>query len=325
MKPTTIIKQPGVLIFCTLMAFFMVFPLKAQEPGKIPPTETILKEFAESYRRDVMALDADFGIRVGQDWWQVRVRRAEKPYAVGKELQYTYHEFGPNTVTLRKGAPESPTWFFRFDDREILEKIFTGVLTASTAAAKSTGADYVAFDVEDMEGFRSTQQHTALSYLTMEHFWKRSPVEVTRFARESSLPSHGAQIVSLYTMKDKRIGWFTLGQEEAANADRGLDKSQVPNLFIIIKGRGKAEIGEEHIDLEPGMSVFVAPYMKHILYNPYPEPLEGILVLFGDNIDYARGQSYLSFLEEEYAFYGENEARVAAEREKVAESNPRGQ
>ena len=119
-------------------------------------------------------------------------------------------------------------------------------------------------------------------------------------------------IVSLYTMKDKRIGWFTLGQEEAANADRGLDKSQVPNLFIITKGRGKAELGDQHIDLEPGMSIFVGPYVKHVLYNPYPEPLEGILVLYGDNIDYATGQSYMSFLEAEYAFYGENEASVQA-------------
>ena len=55
------------------------------------------------------------------------------------------------------------------------------------------------------------------------------------------------------------------------------------------------------------MSVFIGPYVKHIIYNPYDEPLEGILVLFGDNIDYARGQSYLDFLEREYAFYEANQ------------------
>lgn len=267
----------------------------------------------ESYRHDPMALDADFGIRVGELWWHVRVRRAEHPYAAGKQNQYTFHDFGPHTISLESGPPPVPTWFFRFDDPEIFRKISSGELTASTAAARSTGADYVTFDLADMEGFSSTQQHTALGYLTMEHFWKKDPAEVTRFNRDSSLPSHGAQIVSLYTMKDKRISWFTLGQEEAANADRGLDKSQIPNLIIITKGHGRAQIGEQELELEPGMSVFIGPYVKHVFYNPNPEPLEGILVLYGDNIDYATGQSYPAFLEAEYAFYGENQREVEQE------------
>ncbi len=71
-------------------------------------------------------------------------------------------------------------------------------------------------------------------------------------------------------------------------------------------------IGKEEIDLESGMSVFVGPYVKHVLYNPYEEPLEGILILFGDNIDYAKGQSYVEFLEKEYKFYGGNEAATSS-------------
>ena len=92
--------------------------------------------------------------------------------------------------------------------------------------------------------------------------------------------------------------------------EKGLDKGQVPNLFIITKGKGKALLGDEKIDLEPGMSIFVPPYVKHVFYNPYDEPLEGVLVLFGDNIDYTQGQSYMNFLEKEYEFYGLNEKDV---------------
>ena len=300
------------LRYAGLCCLFLV-SLNAQQPAGEPAIESLLQEFVESYRHDPMALDADFGIRVGEMWWHVGVRRAEHPYAAGKQKQYTFHDFGPHAISLEAGPPPAPTWFFRFDDPEIFRKISSGELTASTAAARSTGADYVAFDLADMEGFTSSQEHTALGYLTMEHFWKKDPAEVTRFNRDSSLPSHGAQIVSLYTMKDKRIGWFTLGQEEAANADRGLDKSQVPNLIIITKGHGRAQIGEQELELEPGMSIFVGPYVKHVFYNPNPEPLEGILVLFGDNIDYATGQSYPAFLEAEYAFYGENQKQVEQE------------
>jgi mannose-6-phosphate isomerase-like protein (cupin superfamily) len=215
-------------------------------------------------------------------------------------------------VELFEGPPAEPTWYFRFDDRDILDRIHRKSLTTGTAAAKSTGEDVVSFDFEDMEGFDSSHGDTALAYEVMEHFWKKDRAEVTRFSRSSSLPSHGAAMVSLYTMKDKRISWFSLGQEEVANADPRLDRGQCPNLFIITKGRGRAQIGEEEIDLEPGMSVFVGPYVKHVIYNPNPDPLEGILVLYGDNVDYVYGQSYVSFLEKQNAFYTENQKEVAA-------------
>lgn len=273
-------------------------------------TESILEEFVESYRADSMALSATFGIKVGKDWWHVRSERIQQPYAAGKNEQYIFHNYGPHEVTLHKGPPAKPTWYFRFADRNTLDNIHQKVWTASTAATRSTADDVVALSIEPMDGFSETQTSTAIGYQVLEHFWKSDPAEVTRFARDSSLPSHGAALVALYTMKDKRIGWFSLGQEEAANDDRGLDKGQVPNLFIITRGRGKAQIGEQEIDLEAGMSVFVGPYVKHVLYNPNEEPLEGILVLFGDNIDYATGQSYIDFLEREYAFYGANQMAV---------------
>ena len=270
-------------------------------------TESILQSFVDGYKNDPMAMTATFGIKVADDWWHVKVQRKEEPYAVGKQNQYTFHNYGPNEVSLQKGKPSVPSWYFTLADRETLDKINEKVWTASTASAKSTPADVVAMDIQDMEGFKSTQHETAIAYLALEHFWKKDAVEITKFSRDGSLPSHGAEIVSLYTMKDKRIAWFSIGTEEVANGDRGLDKGQVPNLFIITKGKGKAQIGDEEIILEPGMSVFVGPYVKHVIYNPNKEPLEGILILYGDNIDYALGQSYMSFLDEEYAFYGKNE------------------
>ena len=111
-------------------------------------------------------------------------------------------------------------------------------------------------------------------------------------------------------MKDKRIGWFSIGPEEAANAERGMDKGQVPNLFIITNGRGRAELGDEVVELEPGMSVFVGAYMKHVIYNPYDEPMEGIIVLYGDNIDFARGKSYGDMLEMQLEFYESYERSI---------------
>lgn len=303
------IKTRNLLWICLLLSSFAKSSsLRAQALA----IDSILQTFVESYKYDPMAMNASFGIKVDEDWWHVDVERKEEPYLVGKNKQYTFHHYGPNLVNLTQGPPSEPTWYFRFSDFNTLMKIASKEWTASTAAAKSTPSDEVAMDIEDMPGFHSDQQATALAYVTLEHFWKKDQVEVTRFSRESSLPSHGAAIVSLYTMKDKRIAWFSLGKEEVANGDRDLDRSQIPNLFIITKGKGKAIVGEEEIELEPGMSVFVGPYVRHVFYNSNDEPLEGILVLFGDNIDYAQGQSYISFLEEEYKFYRENELKTTS-------------
>jgi len=277
-------------------------------------TGAVLQSFVASYRTDPMALTTTFGIKVGEAWWHVSAERSQAPYAVGKNDQYTFHEFGPHEVTLHDGPPTAPTWYFEFADRATLDRIDRGIWTATTAAAKSTPADETALELRAMEGFDFDREADAVSYQVMEHFWKKGTAEVTRFSRDASLPSHGAAIVGLYTMKDKRISWFSLGQDEAANDDPQLDRGQVPNLFIFTRGSGKAIIGDDEIDIEPGMSIFVGPYVRHVIRNPNPEPLEGILVLYGDNADFVHGESYLDSLEAEYAFYASgSNTRVAAE------------
>lgn len=281
------------------LVFLGAFHLNAQNQS----IETILQGFVESYKTDNMAHTIAFGIRVGDQWWHVKSLRKQEGYAVGKNKQYTFHNFSPHEVTLNQGEPTQPTWYFHFANKDVLDKIDQKIWTTSTASAKSYGTDVVGLNIRDMDGFKSSIKDDAIAYEVMEHFWKKGQVEVTYFKRDSALPTHGVDHVGLYTMKDKRIGWFSIGPEEAANTERGLDKGQVPNLFIVTKGKGRAELGDGVVELEPGMSVFVPPYVRHVIYNPYDEPMEGIVVLFGDNIDFARGKSYMDFLEQQHEFY----------------------
>ena len=291
----------GLLLCC-----FFFTGIQAQEQS----TESILQEFVDSYKTDAMAHTVTFGVKVGEEWWHVKAVRKQEGYLVGKKKQYTFHNFGPHEVTLHSGKPTVPGWYFEFANRETLDNINNKVWTASTASAKSFGTDVVALNIRDMEGYESGIRDAAVVYEVMEHFWKKDAVEITRFTRDGSLPTHGVDHVGLYTMKDKRIGWFSIGPEQAANNERGLDKGQVPNLFVFTKGRGRAQFGEEEVEIEPGMSVFIPPYVKHIIYNPYDEPLEGVVVLFGDNIDYARGKSYMDFLEQQHTFYETYEGSI---------------
>ena len=298
MKTKQQIKKQHLFIIYLLFTISLAH-LNAQSEG----TQKMLESFVESYKTDHMAHTVTFGVMVGEDWWYVAAIRKQESYLVGKKQQYTFHNFGPHEVKLVHGKPVVPTWFFHFANNEVLENIYNKKWTAATASAKSFGSDVVGLNIRDMEGFKSGIKEDAIAYEVMEHFWKKDAVEITYFSRDGSLPTHGAEHVGLYTMKDKRIGWFSIGPEEVANTEHGLDKGQLPNLFIITKGRGRAELGEEVVELRPGMSVFIGPYVKHVIYNPYEGPLEGIVVLFGDNIDYARGRSYLDFLEKQHDFY----------------------
>lgn len=295
------------LILFYLASMISILSIKAQEKS----TERILQEFVESYKTDNMAQTITFGVLIGDDWWHIKSERKQTGYAVGKEKQYTFHNFPPHNVTLHKGKPKTPTWYFHFANTEVLINIDKKLWTAATASAKSFGSDIVGLNIRNLEGFNGGIEDDAIGYEVMEHFWKKGQAEVTYFKRDGSLPTHGVDHVGLYTMKDKRIGWFSIGPEQAANNQRGLDKGQVPNLFIFTKGKGRAEMGDESIEIKPGMSIFIPPYVKHVIFNPYNEPLEGIVVLFGDNIDYARGKSYLDFLEQQHDFYESYDASIS--------------
>jgi mannose-6-phosphate isomerase-like protein (cupin superfamily) len=296
----------------------LVFLLLAQSSflcAQNTDIKTILETFVESYKNDNMALTATFGIQIGDEWWHVHSERKQEGYKVGKSKTYTFHNYGPNEVTLHSGKPEKSTWYFKFADRSVLDNINNKVWTASTASMRSMPSDVVALDVSMMEGVKSSHKIDAISYLVLEHFWKKDAIEISTFSRDSSLPTHGASAVSLYTMKDKRIAWFSINKEEVANEDPAMQESQIPNLMIFTKGKGKGLFGDEEVNLEAGMSVFIGPYTKHVIFNPYDEPLEGILVLYGDNIDYALGQSYLDFLEQQNEFLLTNQKQTNENKE----------
>ena len=119
----------------------------------------------------------------------------------------------------------------------------------------------------------------------------------------------GEKEALLETGLDEAVG--TVGSTtlyDIPGEDPRLEAGQVPNLFIFTRGRGRARFGDREMEVHEGMSVFVGPYVKHVISNPYDEPLEGILVLFGDNGDFVGGTSYLDLSEDLYEFYGEHPA-----------------
>lgn len=279
---------------------------EAQRAGEI------LREFAADYVRDPMAIDARFGVKLGQRWWKVAVDRQETASRRGR---LTDHSFGPHGVDLSEGMPDSPTWYFEFASLDVLEKVASGEINAGTASSQSFGSDKVGLEIGYMEGFRSTPGEVADLYITMSHFFTRGVPQVTRFGRANALKTHGAQSVSLHRMKGFRISFFSIGATEVANEAPDLQRGQVPNLFAIFRGRGTLHTDGDPIALEPGVSVFVPQFVKHELVNDGTEPLEGIYVLYGDNADFAFGTSYPAFQQDLNDFYRTYQYRTSPAEE----------
>lgn len=262
--------------------------------------ERTLDSLVADYRHDPMAISGTFGIRIADHFWTVEVERHEQAVARGR---LTDHELGPHEVTLTRDRPEIPTFLYVIANMDVLRLLAEGTVNAATASMQSFGSDQVGVETGSTDGFEMTAGAVAEYYHHLSHFFTTGVPEITRFGADHSLATHGAQATALHTMKGARVLYFALPPEEIANEDPRLQEGQMPNLFIIMKGKGVGFLGDRTIDLEPGMSVFVPPFVRHEIRAVGEEPMEGVVVLYGDNGDFAFGTSYPAFLEDLYGFY----------------------
>jgi len=272
--------------------------------------EAILHDFVADYRHDPMAIDSKFGIKLGQQWWSVDVKHKERASARGR---LTDHSFGPHDVTLKRGVPGEPTWYFKIASIGVLEKIASGEVNAGTAAMQSFGSDRVGVETHDMDGFKSTSGDQGDMYIALSHFFTKGKPEITRFRRDNSLQTHGAQATALHMMKGFRVVHFSIGPQEVANDDPRMEFGQMPNLFVVTSGKATLYSDDGPIEITEGMSIFIPQFVKHRIVNDGDKPLECILILYGDNSDFAFGTSYPTYLEDLNAWHREYEFRKNAQ------------
>jgi mannose-6-phosphate isomerase-like protein (cupin superfamily) len=285
---------------------------EALSDAEVAEATTILEDLVADYRNDPMAISGYFGIRLADRYWTVSVDRKETSSRRGR---LTDHEFGPHDVVLSTEKPAEPTFVYIVANMDVLRLIAEGTVNAGTAAMQSYGSDQVGVETGVLGGFEMDSGSEAELYHHMSHFFTTGVPEITYFGEANSLETHGAQMTALHFMKGFRIGYFTMQPQQTVNEDVQLQKGQMPNLFVITKGRGKGYLGDQEIDLEPGMSIYVAPFVRHEFTAVGDEPMEGIVVLYGDNSDFAFGTSYPSYLEDLYEFHGDYPFGTPAEAE----------
>lgn len=265
MKATAAIAAAGGLIL-----LFVSFSVPAQTGQR--SAEEILRAYADDFRNDPAASEPIiFGIKIkgAEDAaWHVIVD--------GKR-----EGTGKYAVELRRGLPAVPSAVYTLD-LDTLRRIDRGEINALTAMGRARAADPAPMDMEAMPGFQADAEFLARFIPFTFHFWTRGLPETASFGRQHSREVHGARMVVLYYQKGLRSAWAQIEKGRHVNKDPRDQTNPFPTMIIGIRGKAMARIGGKEIPLGAGRMVFVPAGVAHEAWNPYEEPAEIILLMFGE-------------------------------------------
>lgn len=240
--------------------------LMTQDPQEV---REILTRFAEDFRTDpALTQPVLFGVRVDGRWWSVTAQPAA--------------DASPAVVAVHAGKPSEPTFFF-FLDTETLRKLDRGELNPRTALGKARHSDTAPMDIDPTDP--AVVWDAAFSHqvdLVANHFWVRGTPEFLAFNRDASRVLHGANAVLLHYEQGLRSVWYQIEPGQHINPDPRDQVNPFPSLFIFLNGTAKAKIGGVEMDVEGGTATLVPAGVSHEFWNPFGEPLEFILIMFGE-------------------------------------------
>lgn len=100
-------------------------------------------------------------------------------------------------------------------------------------------------------------------YDLMTVFFTPGKVKVKTLSEKYAGSAHGAHPIPLVYWNGVRHAWYIIKKGEILNEAGEID--DYPQVFTVIKGVGVAMIGEESIDVSPGMAVYVPNNTVHKL------------------------------------------------------------
>lgn len=250
---------------------FAATPLFPQVPEagevRVPldSAEAILETFAEDYERDPSLREVRFAVSLDEEaWWQVVAEPGEE-----------------GDVTVTRGRPDEPTLVFWLH-YPTLVRMHRGELDALTAAGRGLASDPALLSYGATEGYTPTPETVEILQDVLFHFWTRGLPEVVPFDARRTRRLHGTDAVLLYYQPGFRSAWFSMKPGQHANEDPRLQVNPFPSLIVITRGRGAGRIGDRELELDEGNAVFIPAGTSHEFWNPFDEPVEGLLLMFGE-------------------------------------------
>ena len=252
-----------LLVLSGLMFILSGESLFAQNEQSV---KAILNKFAEDYKSDPSRTAQSFGVEVDGEMWRITTPDAEQ--AKGETL-------------VEKGSPEKPSFYY-VTNLETLKLIDEGKMNAMTAGVKAFSTDYAPLDIDVMEGFQPGPDFVAEVLAFTFHFWTRGVPEIVPFGPHYTRSTHGAQAAIFYYDKGLRTGYGYIHPGQHANEHPKSKTNPFPSMMIVTKGKILARLDGVDHPIEQGNAFFIPAGMSHEVLNPYEEPGEIILLMFGE-------------------------------------------
>ncbi len=163
---------------------------------------------------------------------------------------------------------------------EILRKIYSGQMTALTAAAKSSISDAAPLDYRLGEGQSITPQLYADMLVFLQRFFNCTEPERVLFGEAQSRKVHGANVVALFYQRGFRSAWYLVKKGDRLNEPG--ETNPFPQAFVFISGDGRAKIGDETLPVRAGEAYLVPPGSEHIVWTERDEPLTLLWLAWGE-------------------------------------------
>ena len=190
------------------------------------------------------------------------------------------------TVQVKEGAanileerPEGE-YFICETTEDCLQQIYRGELTAFTASAKGLVSDSAPLDWK-LDRFDPRQMEDEMKdlYFFIMHFFHTSEPEKIQLQEEFARRIHGGKAVPLFYDPGFRSSWYVLNKGEQLNEPGEHDPWD--QGIIIIKGEGRAKIGDRTVDIKKNEAYYLPPNQDQVIWNEQTEPLELIWLAWG--------------------------------------------
>ncbi|MEM1132083.1 MAG: hypothetical protein AAGH53_04035 [Pseudomonadota bacterium] len=254
-----------ILIALSLLTTASPVVAQSINPPERMVVENILQRFVEDYNEDPMAIDATFGIEVGEDRWHV----VSTTSADGRDTR------------LIDGFGSTEMMYYTLN-RETLHLLDRKVWNGLTAMAAATSADVTPLSVLYTADYKKPDNYDQFFRRVTFHFWNRGYPEVTRYGPENSRVAHGAPATVLYYDGGFRSAVYHvpagLGPEQAPTL-----AAPFPRMIIVLSGLVEGEMGGKAFSAKPGEMFLTPPNIPAKFWNASnDETLSFVWVAWGD-------------------------------------------
>ncbi|WP_203293775.1 cupin domain-containing protein [Maricaulis parjimensis] len=232
------------------------------QDNPIAPAEAgaILDRFAADYMNDpTFSRDWEFGVVVDGNWWTVSLDHDTTSY------------------TIRQGEPETPSFFYPAEG-QTLAMVDRGEMAALTAMGKAFSSDYAPMDIDLMDGAGFDPAILGFTF----HFFTRGTPEIIRWRDHATREVHGGNLGIIYYQPGLRSGFGYVMPGQHVNEDERSRTNPFPSMVIFTGERAIARLNGVDQEVGDGDIIFIPAGMSHEFLNPFDEPAEFLLFMFGE-------------------------------------------